>query len=347
VTSRLAALLVVVLATRVHAAPLVIAALAPGDRDARTAVVIGPSGQAYEPDGKGAWTRHHASAIADNVARATRAGSVVIVGSDTGPSGGGPSAAQSGASSGRGRASDPSGLGPPYAFRAGVWDLVVLGLHAKAVLGRGPRATAAFGRQVFGLETGKPVRLADAPGPVAMLGAGIKAIVVETDQGLAKNEGKGWKPIANAPKQVEALLDDRWALVDHGLLDLRSQKLTAWPAGFHVASAVAIDNDFVVAVGLQGAAAELVTLKAGKLDHEAIVVADATANADAIATSTAKLGTGAAAIVGVAADRTGRVVVAARDGQLAIRDKAGAWTRGALFDPTPPARPGSPPAESK
>jgi hypothetical protein len=320
VTSRRAALLVVLLAAHAHAAPLVISALAPGDRDARTAVVIGPNGQAYEPDGNGAWTRHHASAIADDVGGATRAGSIVIVGTQA---------------------------GPPYAFRAGVWDLVVLGLHAKAVLGRGPRATAAFGRQVFGLETGKPVRLADAPGPVAMLGAGAKAIVVETDQGLAKNEGKGWKPIANAPTQVLALLDDRWALVDHGLLDLRSQKLTAWPAGFHVASAVAVDNDFVVAAGLQGAAAELVTLKAGKLDHEAIVAAAGAANADAIPPSTAKLGTGAAVIVAVAADRTGRVVVAARDGQLAIRDKAGTWTQGALFDPPPPARPGSPPAESK
>jgi hypothetical protein len=317
VTSRRAALLVVLLSARAHGAPPVIAALAPSDRDARTAVVIGPNGQAYEPDGKGAWTRHHASALADDVARATRAGSVVIVGT----------------------------AGPPYAFRAGVWDLVVLGLHAKAVLGRGPRATAAFGRQVFGLETGKPVRLADAPGPVAMLGAGIKAIVVQTDQGLAKNEGKGWKPIANAPKQVLALLDDRWALVDHGLLDLRSQKLTAWPAGFHVASAIAID-DFVVAVGLQGAAAELVTLKAGKLDHEAIVLT-AVVTPDAVVTSSAKLGTGAAAIVAVAADRTGRVVVAARDGQLAIRDKAGAWTQGALFDPPTVAHPGSPPAESK
>jgi hypothetical protein len=274
-----------------HAAPIV--ALAP-DSDARKTIALGGHGEAYEPDGKGVWIRAHAGGLADVIARATRANGEVIASVDG---------------------------GPPYAYRNGVWNLVVLGLHAKAVLGRGPRASAAVGKQVFGLETGKPVRLPDAPGVVAMLAAG-KSIVVQTDLGLATLEGKKWKPIANAPKQVLALLDDRWAVVDRGLLDLRSQKVTAWPAGFRAASVVA-DNELVVAAGTLGGAAHLVTLAAGKLDHSAIEIAGTP--------------------IAVVADRAGRVVVATKDA-LAIRDKAGIWTAGELRDALPADRPGSPPA---
>jgi len=302
VISRRIVAVVVLFAVRAHAAP-VIAALAPGDRDARETVAIGPNGQAYEPDGKGAWIRHHAGGLADEVANATRAGALVIAGGE---------------------------VAPAYAYRVGKtgeWNLVVLGLHAKAILGRGSRATAAFGRQVFGLDTGKPVRLADAPAPVAMLAASAKAVVIETDQGLAKLAGKGWKPIANAPAHVIALLDDRWALVEHGLLDLRTQTTTAWPAGFKVAAAVAVDNELVVAAGTLNNAAELVTLKAGKLGHE-------------------KISGPGSPIVAVVGDRAGRVVVATRDG-LWTRDKAGTWTAGELRDDLPADRPGSPPAESK
>lgn len=284
--------------------PAVIVALAgPDTNDARDAVAVGPNGQVYEPDGTGAWVRHHAGGIADDVVRAARAGGQVIVGVDG---------------------------GPPYAYRPektgdGAWQMIVLGLHANAIVGRGPRATAAFGRQVFGLDTGKPVRLADAPAPVTALAGSRRSIVIATDKGLARLEGRGWKPIANASTQVIALLDDRWALVERGLLDLRSQKITTWPTGFHVASVVAIDNNLVVAAGTLGANLQLVTLKAGKLDHEAI-------------------GVQLAAIVAIAADRTGRVVVASRDGQLAVRDKAGTWTTAAVSDALPGDRPGSPPA---
>jgi hypothetical protein len=192
------------------------------------------------------------------------------------------------------------------------------------------------------LDTGKPVKLAEAPGPVSGLAASDKAVVIETDKGLARLELKGatakWKPIANAPAHVLALLDDRWALVDRGLLDLRTQKVTVWPAGFAVASAIAVTNDLVVAAGLRGAAAELVTLKGATFAREPIAPAGS---------ASTRFGAGAAAIVSVVADKSGRVVVAARDGQLAVRDKAGAWTFGAVTTELPADRPGSPPAESQ
>jgi hypothetical protein len=294
-----------------------IAALAPGPKssDARQALALGPHGEAYEPDGKGAWVRRHAGGLAGEVVRATRAGGLVIAGTDG---------------------------GPPFEYRAGVWNMVVLGLHAKAIVGRGARATAAFGKLVFELDSGKPVKLADAPGVVSGLAASDKAVVIETDKGLAKLETRGatakWKPIANAPAHVLALLDDRWALVDRGLLDLRTLKVTAWPAGFSVASAIAVTNDLVVAAGLHGASAELVTLKGATQTREPIAPAGFTG---------ARFGTGTAAIASVVADKSGRVVVAARDGQLAVRDKAGAWTLGAVTSDLPADRPGSPPAQSK
>lgn len=302
-----------------------IVALAPGPRasDALEALALGPHGEAYEPDGKGVWVRRHAGGLAGEVVRATRAGDVAIAGVDD---------------------------GPPFAYRTGkevrgegdavgAWNMVVLGLHAKAILGRGPRATTAFGKQVFALDGEKPVKLAEAPGVVTMLGASDKAVVIETDKGLARLEAKGvarWKPIANAPAHVLALLDDRWALVDRGLLDLRSQKLAAWPAGFHVASVFAVSSDLVVAAGLRGNAAELVTLKGTAFSREAIAPGGGV-----------PFGTGATQIVSVVADKTGRVVVAARDGRLAVRGKAGAWSISEVTSELPPDRPGSPPAESK
>jgi len=294
-----------------------IAALAPGPKgsDAREALALGPHGEAYEPDGKGAWVRRHAGGLSGDVVRATRAGDVAIAGVEG---------------------------GPPFAYRAGkevrgeadavgAWNLIVLGLHAKAVLGRGPRATAAFGKQVFALDGDKPVKLADAPGVVTALAGSDKAIVVDTDKGLARLEAKGaakWKPIANAPAHVIAPLDDRWALVERGLLDLRSLKVTPWPAGFRVASVIAVTNDLVVAAGLHGTTAELVTLKGTVLAREPIAP---------------KLGE----IVSVVADKTGRAVVATREGQLAVRDKAGAWTVVEVTSELPADKPGSPPAESK
>lgn len=285
-------------------APVVIAAVAASEtNDVRDAIVLGPHGQVYEPDGHGAWIRHHAGGISNDVVRAARTGARVIVGVED---------------------------GPPYAYASGktgdgAWQMIVLGLHAKAILGRGRRATAAVGRQVFVLDSRTPVRLADAPAPVLALAASRTSVVVVTDQGLARLAGKGWKPIANAPRRVTALLDDRWALLDRGLLDLRSQNVTAWPTGFRVSSVGTVDNERVVAAGTLGAQQVVVTLKADTLVLEPIGV---------------KL----ASIVWVSADREGRVVVASSEGQLAVRDQAGAWTATAVRDELPADRPGSPPA---
>ncbi|HEY0255285.1 MAG TPA: hypothetical protein VGC41_27340, partial [Kofleriaceae bacterium] len=132
------------------------------------------------------------------------------------------------------------------------------------------------------------------------------------------------------------LLDDRWALVDRGVFDLDAGKLVAWPSGFRVSSVSAVDRELVVAAGTIGANPELVTVtgKAAKLDHELITV---------------KL---TAPIVSIVGDRAGRVVIAARDGSLAVRGSGGpagkgAWVAATVRDELPADKPGSPPAESR
>ena len=294
-------------------APFSIVALASG-LDARDAVAIGPSGEAYEPDHHGAWVRRHAGGIAAPVVHATRVGATVIAGVAS---------------------------GPPFQLHAGAWSSIYVGPHAIAVLGRGPRATAAVGKLVYVLVGGgRTSKLPPSPDPVVAVGASAGGVTIKTDLALARFDGGKWKPIVNAPPHVVALLDDRWVLVDHGVFDLHAKSataaMTAWPTGFAPTSVVALDAT-VIAVGnarrttgphTGAVGAELVTLHAGKVDREPIELDH---QADTVA---------------VVADKAGRIVVATRDGQIAVRVR-GAWTHVQVSDELPPDRAGSPPAVSQ
>ena len=54
----------------------------------------------------------------------------------------------------------------------------------------------------------------------------------------------------------------------------------------------------------------------------------------------------ASPVVGLVGDKAGRVVVATRDGHIATRDAAGAWTISEISEQLPAAKPGPAPAES-
>jgi hypothetical protein len=202
------------------------------------------------------------------------------------------------------------------------WSVMNLGLHAIATLGRGARATAAVGRAVFTLERGKATKLADAPANVIALGASAKSIAIETDRGIARFDTGTWKPLAKAPQHVDALLDAKWALTARGVIDLETGAVVAWPLGFHVEAAVAVGE-----VVYAASARELAIVKTGAAVKEAL---------PPLATP----------IVGIVADKAGRVALVTRGGQLAQK-LAGTWTVTELR--SVPAQPhaGAPPAESK
>ena len=274
--------------------------------DARRAIAIGPAGQLYEPDGNGAWVRTKAGGLAEEVTGATAAGNTVF-------------AAAKGA--------------PPFKLKAGAWTAVNLGLKPKAILGSGSRVLAAVGKSVFALDKQTPTKLADAPGPISALAASSTGVMIQTDKGLMKLEGTVFKPlklVKKAPKTVRALLSDRWALVDRGAFDFKALKAFVWPAGVHIVEATTIGNDFV-GVSQVGKTVELIRIKAGKtgkIEREPVAIDNPKP------------------IVGLVVDKEARVVIAMRDGRIALRDK-GVWTVSEVREELAAPKPGPAPAESK
>ncbi len=216
--------------------------------------------------------------------------------------------------------------GPPFKLKAGAWTAMHLGLRARAILGNGSRALAASGKSVFALDKAQPTKLADAPAPVTMLAASTAAAVIATSKGLLRLEGAVWKPIKKAPKSLRALVSERWALVDKGAVDLTTMKTIAWPARVRVGDATSV-GDKLYAVGAHGKDLELLTITGGKVLREPIPLP---ANAS---------------IIGIVADREGRIVVATREGKLALRTDA-TWTASAVSVELDAPKPGPPPALS-
>lgn len=236
-------LLFVLTATAAHADKPTLAALAPA-ADARRAIAIGPAGQLYEPDGKGAWVRTRAGGITEQIVTATAAGTTVIAGAKG---------------------------APPFKLKAGAWTALHLGLKAKAIIGGGSRVLAAAGTSVFALDRARPLKLPDAPEAIVALAGSAKGVVIATDKGLLKLQGTAWKPIKKGPKKVRALISDRWALVDRGALDLKTMKAIPWPAGVNIVEATTL-GDMFVGVSMHGKTVELVTIKAGKVQREGVEI---------------------------------------------------------------------------
>lgn len=294
--------------TTAHAGKPTLVALAPAS-DARKAVAIGPAGEVYEPDGKGAWVRTQAGGTAVEIVGATSVGGTVI-------------AAAKGA--------------PPFKLKATGWTAIHLAPRARAIVGSGSRVLAAVGKSVFALDKGQPTKLADAPGGVRSLAASKAGAVIVTDKGIHRLEGGTWKLVKKAPKAVRALVSDRWALVDRGALDLKTLKMVVWPAGLRIAEATTV-GDTLVAVATHGKKHELLTVKAGKGKKQSEV------EREEIPLD------GAAPIVGLVVDRDRRAVVAARDGKLAVREAGatGAWTTTEVRVELAPAKTGPAPAISE
>jgi hypothetical protein len=220
-----------------------IAALAPAPTptdDARRAVAIGPAGEVYEPDGKGAWVRRQRMTTAGKISSAARAGGGIVA----------------------------FGEGVVYRLALNGWSAIRLAQREKAKLAVGWTAVAAVGRQVLALDRlagGEPAKLGTAAGEILMVGSGT-ATVVATDRGLFRIDGAKVVPIP-APKRAKLLVGDRWAVVDGGAVDLRSGKTTAWPAGAAIEVVDVGPEERLVAVARTGGKLELVVVRAGKLER--------------------------------------------------------------------------------
>jgi hypothetical protein len=301
----LAPLLAVWLASPAAAAP-VLAALAPA-ADARAAVAIGPSGEVYRPDGQGAWVRTLPSIIADRVAQVGTAGRDVLALAD----------------------------GTVYRLAPNGWSALRLVQKGKAVMSGGTRAVAAVGRQLFALERvsgAEQAKLATAPANVLAIGAGTgDAWVIATDRGLYRYDGRGFKQLPRAPRQVDRLVGDRWALVDGTLVELATGKRAQLPAGL-VVRVAAVGPEGPIALGADPSGLTLVTIKTRKAGKAATVD---TAPLPETLRNTIP--------VAIIADDQGRVLVAFQDGRLALLDR-GAWIEATAQEALPAARPGSPPA---
>jgi hypothetical protein len=241
-------------AAAAHAAPASaesaprLAALAPAPAptdDARRAVAIGPSGEVYEPDGKGAWVRRQRITTAGTISLAARAGGAVVA----------------------------LGEGVVYRLAPNGWSAIRLAQKDKAKLAAGWRAVAAVGRQLRAVDRlagGEPAKLGAAAGEILLVGAG-KSVVFATARGLFRLDGARLAPIA-APRRARMLVGDRWAIVDRGAVDLRSGKTTAWPAGASIETAAVGPDDRLIAVARAAGKLELLTVGGGKLGRAPIDV---------------------------------------------------------------------------
>ena len=296
------------------AGPVAVLAAVVADGDARKAWLIGTSGEVYEPDGNGAWACRLQSFTASPLTAAGRAGA-------------------------NDHAVLAFGDGVIYRLAGNGWSAIRVVQHGKAVLGTGPRAIAAVGRQLFALDApsrgGEPRKLALAQAPVVAIASGPAATVVATEAGLWRLDPRGkLAPLTTfpaarlgAPAQVR-LVSDRWAIVARGALDLTTGALTPWPAGLAIGAAAATPDGWV-AVGVSAAGLELVHLRRQALSRDPLGIPAAGATA-----------------VGVAVDRAGQAVVALADGRIALRDRTG-WSTTRVTTEPAAARPGPGPAASR
>jgi hypothetical protein len=273
------------LAAAVHAAPAAaqsapqLAALAPAPAptdDARRAVAIGPSGEVYEPDGKGAWVRRQRITTAGTIALAARAGGAVVALAE----------------------------GVVYRLAPNGWSAIRLAQKDKAKLAAGWRAVAAVGSQLLAVDRlagGEPAKLGAAVGAIRLVGAGW-SIVVATDRGLFRIADAKLAPIA-APRRARMLVGDRWAIVDGGAVDLRTGRTTLWPAGAAIEIVAAGHDERLIAVARAAGKLELLTAGGGKLERAPI---DATGPGVPVGVAVDRAGRA------VVAFRDGRIAV--RDG---------------------------------
>jgi hypothetical protein len=174
------------------AEPLAAVALAP---DPLASTLVGPSGQVWQPDGKGGWTRGGPGGVAADVGGAVVATQLVVVGKAT----------------------------PAYRLDPDGWRALRLGERGKTVMGVGPHPAFAIGRNVFVWKAKAWVRVGDRAGgrrravgqPATASSTSPAPIVVWRLAGKAARRARGREPSRGFATGVGA---GAWAVTADGAL---------------------------------------------------------------------------------------------------------------------------------
>lgn len=279
-----------------------VVAVAADPTDVTKAVLVGPSGQVYEPD-QGDWVRRRGGGVAADVSGAAIAGGELVV---------------------AGRAM------PMYRRTGDTWYALRLGEDGLTRFGTGPTPALVIRRQVFVHTKGRTwTRLGTLPGKVATaLWASGKNVWIADGGGVYRLKGKAF---VRAGDPVDALAGGTpWGLTPAGLRHLTSGR--------------------TVPAELDGAPVTILAAGGAPGSAELFVVAEAAGKpvlARASKTGLTRVDDVpvAGAIAGVAVDKAGAVLVAFRDGQVAVR-AGGTWATGQVTDQLPADRGGPGPSLS-
>ncbi len=270
-----------------HADPLA-TATTPGD-DVRRTILVGPSGQVWEPDGQGGWTRSAGGGVAADVRGALMTDELVVGGKAT----------------------------PFYRRHDGAWYGLRLGERGKTQVGTGSRPAVAIGKQVFVWNRGAWTRVATADRPVVALWAeSDRKVFVATDRAVFRLAGK--KLVSHLAVAVVAFAGPTpLALAADGTVRDVAAKATLTPT---------VDSQPVVVETVAGAPDGTPWL-VGRLGTDRVLVRRTRAGwerrpAPPLAADDA--------VVHLAVDGAGRVVIATAAGAVHVAAEDGTWSRGTL-----------------
>jgi hypothetical protein len=304
-------------AARVVTSDLVVAVAAAGD--VTRTVLIGPSGQVYDPDGAGKWVRRHAGGVAADVAGAARTvhGELVVAGRAT----------------------------PLYRRDGDVWYALRIGETGRTVLGGGPAPSVAVGKQVFvhgkgqgkHKKTGTWTRIGTLPAaPSRLWASGPKSVWAATDSTLYRLSGRAFTKAGAAPRLL-AGGKTAWGIHDDRLRNLATDKSIPAEldgAAVEIVAAGAAPDDDALHVVVRTDAGRLVLARTGKT---------ALARVDDVPAPRSSTAPG---VVGLVVDASGHALVAFADGTIAFRT-GDTWTTAQVEDDLPRTQQGPGPSRTR
>jgi hypothetical protein len=288
----------------------VITAVTPATDDVKKSILVGPSGQVWEPDGAGTWTRKSEGGVAADVHGATVAGAALVVAGKSTPL----------------YRRDPIG-----------WIAMRLGERGRTIVGTGPRPSIAIGKTVFVWAGTSWKRVGRTAGNVIALWAASETkVVAATDTGLGKLAGAGaFAPVPAAPALATLGTGGpaTWGVTADGaayeVATRRIHRPTVGGAPLTVAF-VAVGGDTTWALGSTPAGPALARFHKGAWTA---AVAPPVAADDAV--------------LAVVADTSGALLVVTRMGAVHLAAADGSWSAGTRTEVLPPATPGPGPARGR